>query len=89
MNSCRRDLFPLWKLRLVLGWNTGIHADSLQRLGYFSHTAPLDCAMEKSETLHPVSLRVCLRVPKFVGSVATLVEAVDSPLVLQAEARAL
>lgn len=36
-----------------------------------------------------MSVRVCLGVPIFAGHVATLVEAVDSPLQLQAEARAL
>lgn len=40
----------------------------------------------KLETLNRVSLQVCLRVPKFSGNLASLVEAVHSPLLLQVEA---
>lgn len=41
------------------------------------------------ETLHRVTLRVCLGIPKFARNVATLVEAKEMPLYLQANARAL
>lgn len=41
------------------------------------------------ETVHPVTLRVCLEIPKFAKNVATLVEATEMPLRLHAIARTL
>lgn len=96
VTSGRRVLSVLRKLR-ERSWG-GAHGSMplfypdffISRCLYAHPLPPLSSAQwGKEETLHRFSLRVCPEVTKFSANLATLVEAVDSPSPLQAEARAL